>query len=81
MKEYHSSLMGSHSGVAKTVNRICSQYYWPNMHKDIKVFIQACCVCQQAKIENALPAGLLNPPPIPDWVWEDIAMDFIIGLP
>jgi len=51
------------------------------MHKDIANFVKQCLICQQAKSSNSLPSGLLHPLPIPEQIWEDIAMDFITGLP
>jgi transposase InsO family protein len=51
------------------------------MKKDIEEFVQNCVICQQAKSSHNLLVGLLQPLPIPSQVWEDIAMDFIMGLP
>ncbi|BAT74404.1 hypothetical protein VIGAN_01206800 [Vigna angularis var. angularis] len=61
--------------------RVSAQFFWKNMHKDITAFVQQCMVCQQAKTSTTLPAGLLQPLPIPHQIWEDITMDFIVGLP
>ena len=81
LQEYHDSVIGGHSGIAKTVERICSTYYWPNMQKEIRRYVLCCPICQQAKTETKRPAGLLQPLPIPSQVWEDICMDFITALP
>jgi hypothetical protein len=37
--------------------------------------------CQRVKAEHQRPAGLLQPLQVPEWKWEEIAMDFIVGLP
>eukprot|EP00253_Pinus_taeda_P019879 PITA_19879 len=37
--------------------------------------------CQQIKAEHQHPGGLLQPLPVPEWKWEIISMDFIMGLP
>jgi len=51
------------------------------MTRDIKEYVQNCLICQQAKTQTVLPQRLLQPLPIPEQIWEDLAMDFIIGLP
>ncbi|XLR00953.1 hypothetical protein S83_067151 [Arachis hypogaea] len=68
LHEFHNSPTGGHSEIAKTTSRITSQFYWPHMHKDIKDFVRHCMICQQAKSENTLPGGLLQPLPIPQQI-------------
>ncbi|WMV57610.1 hypothetical protein MTR67_050995 [Solanum verrucosum] len=51
------------------------------MKKDIAEFVAKCQNCQQVKYEHQRPAGLLQRISIPEWKWEMIAMDFVVGLP
>jgi hypothetical protein len=56
-------------------------YWWNNMKRDIAKFVEQCSTCQQVKAEHQRSAGMLKPLLISKWKWDEIAMDFILGLP
>ena len=43
--------------------------------------MEQCLTCQKIKALHQKSSGLLQPLPIPEWKWEHICMDFVIGLP
>nr|GEX99419.1 retrotransposon-related protein [Tanacetum cinerariifolium] len=51
------------------------------MHKGVKNFIRECDVCQRQNPDLCAYQGPLQPLPIPERVWSEISMDFIVGLP
>lgn len=81
LAEFHVTSTGGHSGVFRTYRRIAQSLYWVCTKKDVTDFVAGCVICQQHKYMVALPQGLLQPLPIPQAVWEDISMDFIVKLP
>jgi len=81
LAEFHASKVGGHAGTTRTSARIIAQFYWPKMREDIRKFIKECVICQQAKVSQSLPAGLLQLIPIPNIIWKEIEMDFITSLP
>jgi hypothetical protein len=54
-------------------------YWWPNMKREISEFVSNYEVCQ-VKIEHQKHAGELQSLLILEWKWEDISMDFVMGL-
>ncbi|GJY50778.1 hypothetical protein Tco_0441625 [Tanacetum coccineum] len=78
LSKCHDSLIGGHVGYLKTLKRLTENFFWPQMKRDVKTHVQNCMVCQQNKYETLASAGLLQPLPS---VWEDISLDFIVGLP
>lgn len=81
LDEFHSSPMGGHGGIHKTYGRLKENVYWQGLKQDVTEFVNSCLICNQTKIPNHLPYGLLHPLPIPEAVWEDISLDFVVGLP
>jgi len=81
LKEFYDSLVGGHAGIKRTLARIAAQFFWKGMAQDVQQYVKNCIICQQAKYSTHPPAGLMQPLPIPQHIWRDIAMDFITGLP
>jgi hypothetical protein len=51
------------------------------MKIEIARYVAKCDTCRRVKAIHMKTAGPLQSLPIPTWKWEDISMDFIVGLP
>lgn len=81
MNEAHNSAYSIHPGSTKMYMDIKQKYWWNGMKADIAQFVAHCDTCQRIKAEHRKLAGLLQPLPIPVWKWDEIGMDFVVGLP
>ena len=79
--EAHSSRYSIHPGITKMYQDLRELYWWKGMKRDVFDYVSRCLNCQQVKFEHRRPAGLAQALPIPEWKWEHITMDFIVGLP
>ena len=81
LRRYHDSPLAGHPGSAKTLELISRDYYWPQLYLFVKRYVRNCRICVRIKPSNTASQGVLKPLPIPERPWNDIAMDFIVGLP
>jgi hypothetical protein len=51
------------------------------MKREIAQYVSKCDTCQRMKASHLKSASALQPLSIPSWKWDDISMDFIVGLP
>ena len=51
------------------------------MEQNVEFYVNTCDVCQLDKTEKRKRAGLLQPLSIPKGPWENLSMNFILGLP
>jgi hypothetical protein len=56
-------------------------YWWTRMKREIAQYVSGCDTCQRIKASHLKSAGALQPLSILSWKWDDISMDFIMGLP
>ncbi|KAL0199478.1 hypothetical protein M9458_008018, partial [Cirrhinus mrigala] len=61
----HTSLGSGHPGINRTTTVVRNAFWWPTMNRDIVNFVKSCAICAQTKTPRELPAGLLQPLPIP----------------
>jgi hypothetical protein len=81
LDEAHKTKYTIHPGSTKMYQDLKKKFWWRGMKRDIAEYVAQCHVCQQVKAEHQRPAGLLQPLSVPEWKWDQIAMDFVVGLP
>jgi hypothetical protein len=81
LREAHESAYSIHPRSTKMYQDLKTLYWWYDMKRDVAEYVALCDTCQRVKAEHQRPAGLLQPLKEPEWKWEEISMDFIVGLP
>jgi hypothetical protein len=81
LDEAHLSRYSIHPGSTKMYHDLKQHYWWTKMKIKIARYVARCDTCKCVKAIHIKDAGPLHSLPIPTWKWEDISMDFIVGLP
>jgi hypothetical protein len=81
LDEAHVSKFSMHLGSTKMYHDLKPLYWWTRMKREIAQYIAECDTCQRIKASHLKSAGALQPLYRPSWKWDDISMDFIMGLP
>ena len=81
LDEAHLSKFSMHPGSTKMYHDLKLLYWWTRMKREIAQYVSECDTCQRIKASHLKSAGALQPLSVPSWKWDDISMDFIVGLP
>jgi hypothetical protein len=81
LREAHDLAYSIHPRSTKMYQDLKEKYWWYDLKRDVATHVALCDVCQRVKAEHQRPARLLQPLKVPEWKWEEIDMDFIVGLP
>nr|KYP76384.1 Retrotransposable element Tf2 [Cajanus cajan] len=81
LEEGHRSRLSIHQGMTKMYQDLKKTFWWYGMKREIVEYVAACLTYQKAKVEYQKPSGLMQQMEIPEWKWDSITMDFIVGFP
>ncbi|WVZ84072.1 hypothetical protein U9M48_031144 [Paspalum notatum var. saurae] len=81
LDEAHTSVLTMHPGSNKMYQDLKQKFWWTRMKREIAKYVSECDVCKRVKADHLKPGGMLQPLNVPAWKWEDIHMDFVVGLP
>jgi len=81
LSKAHNSAYSIHPGSTKMYLDLKEKYWWYGLKRDVAEYVAIFDTCRRVKVEHQRPTGLLQPMKILEWKWEEVGMDFIIGLP
>ena len=64
----------------KTIEAVEHRFYWLSLKRDVARLVSQYRPCQLAK-QRKQYSGLYTPLPVPNCPWQDVSMDFVLGLP
>ncbi|PNF39993.1 hypothetical protein B7P43_G15585 [Cryptotermes secundus] len=81
IREYHESLIGGHTGISRTYERLKPYVSWPNMRRDIENYVRKCASCQRNKHTVPYTKMAMEVTDTPYAPFEKISLDCMGPLP
>uniref|UniRef100_H3H363 CCHC-type domain-containing protein n=1 Tax=Phytophthora ramorum TaxID=164328 RepID=H3H363_PHYRM len=78
--EAHDTPLSGHLGREKTYTSVARNFWWPDMYKWVRTYVQTCETCQRVKHAPSSSAPLMRLL-MPADCWRSVSMDFIFELP
>ena len=80
LKRHHDNSLTKHFEFEKTNELLFQKYYWSNMFKNVKYYVNICDNCQCTKVFQHWSYDKLNALSQSKSSWQEIIMNFIIDL-
>jgi hypothetical protein len=81
LDEAHMSKYSIHPSSTKMYHDMRAQFWWTRMKRETACYVAECDTCWRVKADHLKPIRLLKSLSVPKWKWEDIGMDFVVGVP
>ena len=73
---FHDAVLSGHLGARKTLCRISTNFWWPQMRAEVFKYVRKCELCQRAKPAQDTRVGLHSSTPSSSPM-ERLLMDFL----
>ena len=60
LKQVHDSVTGGHLGIAKTLSKVTSRFFWHKMRKNVEVWCKTCDLCASRKMPQKKPKATMK---------------------
>ena len=78
---HHDVLVAGHRGRWKTVELVMRNYWWPEVTRDVRKYVEGCDLCQRMKNRMEELVGKLKLSEVLKKMWTHLMVDFITKLP
>lgn len=77
LHEWHDTRLIGHPGVDETLLTARKYSRRRTLDKDGRSYAEACHACKRGKTSSWKPGGRLQPPPVPQGLWQDISVSAV----
>jgi len=73
----HESVMAGHLGIAKTLDRLLTQFWWPGIGADVSRYVRSCDACQRTTPKGRVGKAPLQKMPIIREPFQRVGIDLV----